>query len=53
MLAGDSSEQQVQLAEAEGALPRLLELRLQKEDEDCRQLADGIVAAMVSSAELP
>lgn len=52
MLAGDSSEQQVQLANSDGALPRLLELRLQKEDEDCRQLADSIVAAMVSCTAL-
>ena len=48
MLLGDSPEQQIQLAGVEGALPRLLELRLQNEDEDCRQIADGIVGAMVS-----
>ena len=50
MLMGDSPEQQVQLANIKGALPQLLELRLQKDDEDCRQIADGIVAAMVSCA---
>ena len=50
MLMGDSQEQQVQLANVEGALPQLLDLRLQHEDEDCRQIADGIVAALVSCA---
>ena len=50
MLMGDSPEQQVQLASVQGALTHLLELRLQKDDEDCRQIADGIVAAMVSCA---
>lgn len=48
MLMGDDQQQQVQLADTEGALLLLLELRLQKDDEDCRQIADGIVAAMVS-----
>ena len=48
MLLGNSPEQQIQLAEIEGALPQLLQLRLQQDDEDCRQIADGIVAAMVS-----
>lgn len=50
MLIGDNQQQQVQLAKAEGALQRLLELRLQKDDEDCKQIADGVVAAMVSYA---
>ena len=48
MLMGDNQQQQVQLADTEGALLPLLELRLQKDDEDCRQIADGIIAAMVS-----
>ena len=50
MLMGDNHQQQVQLANTEGALPQLLQLRLQKDDEDCRQIADGIVAAVVSFA---
>lgn len=50
MLMGDSPEQQVQLANLDGALPQLLDLRLQQEDEDCRQIADGVVAALVSCA---
>ena len=50
MLMGDSLQQQVELAKAAGALPQLLQLRLQKEDEDCKQIADGIVGAMVSYA---
>lgn len=48
MLLGDSQQQQVKLADTEGALLPLLDLRLQKDDEDCRQIADSIVAAMVS-----
>lgn len=48
MLMGDNDQQQVQLADTEGALLPLLELRLQRDDEDCRQIADGIIAAMVS-----
>lgn len=47
MLMGDNQQQQVKLAEAAGALPQLLQLRRQKDDEDCKQIADGIVAALV------
>ena len=47
MLVGDSQEHQVQLANVDAALSHLLELRLQRDDEDCRQIADGIVAALV------
>ena len=50
MLMGDNQQQQVELAKAAGALPQLLQLRLQRDDEDCKQIADGIVAAMVSYA---
>lgn len=50
MLMGDNQQQQIKLAEAAGALPQLLQLRLQTDDEDCKQISDGIVAAMVSYA---
>lgn len=50
MLLGGNQQQQIELAEVAGALPQLLQLRLQTDDEDCKQIADGIVAAMVSYA---
>ncbi len=50
MLVGDKQENQVQLAEVGGALSRLLALRLQQDDEDSKQIADGIVVAMVRSS---
>ena len=48
MLVGNSQDLQAQLADVDGALLRILELRLQQEDEDSKGIADGIVAAMVS-----
>ena len=48
MLVGNSQDLQAQLADVDGALPRILALRLQQEDEDSKVIADGIVAAMVS-----
>ena len=47
MLIGGNQEYQTQLADINGALPRLLALRLQQDDEDSKHVADGIVAAMV------
>ena len=47
MLVGDSQDSQTQLANVDGALLRLLQLRLQQDDEDSKQIAHGIVAAMV------
>ena len=48
MLLGNSQELQLQLANTDGALPRLLQLRLQEEDQDSQHIADAIVSAMVS-----
>lgn len=47
MLVGANQDLQKQLADGEGALARLLELRLQQEDDNSRHIADGIVAALV------
>ena len=47
MLIGGNQEYQTQLADIDGALARLLELRLQQDDEDSKHVADGVVAAMV------
>lgn len=49
MLLGGNQQQQIELAEVAGALPQLLQLRLQTDDEDCKQIADGIVAAMLKN----
>ncbi|KAL3130480.1 hypothetical protein ABBQ38_008297 [Trebouxia sp. C0009 RCD-2024] len=51
MLMGDNQQQQIKLAEAAGALPQLLQLRLQTDDEDCKQISDGIVAAMLKNPQ--
>ncbi|DBB07327.1 TPA: hypothetical protein ACH3X3_008819 [Trebouxia sp. C0006] len=48
MLVGSSQENQTKLANINGALSRLLVLRLQQDDEDSKHIADGIVAAMVN-----
>lgn len=48
MLVGSSQKNQTKLASIDGALSRLLVLRLQQDDEDSKHIADGIVAAMVS-----
>ncbi len=48
MLVGSSQENQTKLANINGALSRLLVLRLQQVDEDSKHIADGIVAAMVN-----
>ena len=47
MLVGGNAEWQCQLAGIEGALPRLLTLRLQHADEDSRSIAEGIVITLV------
>ena len=48
MLVGSSQDKQTKLANIDGALSRLLVLRLQHDDEDSKHIADGIVAAMVN-----
>lgn len=49
MLVGSSQDNQTKLANIDGALSRLLVLRLQHDDEDSKHIADGIVAAMLKN----
>ena len=52
MLVGGNQELQTQLSDVEGAVSRLLVLRLQQDDEDSKQIAEGIIAAMVWLSEI-
>ena len=51
MLLGGSSERQLELAAAPGALACLLALMRQQDDADCQQIAGGLFKELAANAE--